>query len=201
MTRRRPRFLRPDEEELWGRIARTARPLAPERQSTLQKTADAKSAPAPKPAKPPQRLEAFEIGSRTSTSMPGYRLDADPSRPLSKTPLRMDRGAFLKMKRGKLVPDARIDLHGMTADAALSALTGFLFRAHSGGKRLALVITGKGRIMEDDDPVPARTGVLRQSVPNWLSRPPLSSIVLQIVEAHQKHGGSGAFYVYLRRSG
>lgn len=111
----------------------------------------------------------------------------------------MDRATYQRMKRGKTRPEARIDLHGMTADAALSALSGFLFRAHASGKRLVLVITGKGRTALDDGPIPMRAGVLRQSLPDWVSRPPLSAIVMQATEAHQRHGGSGAFYLYLRR--
>jgi DNA-nicking Smr family endonuclease len=36
-------------------------------------------------------------------------------------------------------------------------------------------------------------------VPGWLHLPPLGPAVLQVTEAHQRHGGSGAYYVYLRR--
>jgi DNA-nicking Smr family endonuclease len=42
-------------------------------------------------------------------------------------------------------------------------------------------------------------GVLRHQVPLWLRQPPLGQAVLQVSEAHLKHGGSGAYYVYLRR--
>jgi DNA-nicking Smr family endonuclease len=41
---------------------------------------------------------------------------------------------------------------------------------------------------------------LRHQLPHWLSLPPLRAIVLQVSEAHLKHGGSGAFYVYLRKA-
>ena len=111
----------------------------------------------------------------------------------------MDSSAFRKLKKGKLRPEVKVDLHGMTADAAHAALTGFLFRAHSSGKRLILVITGKGRPGTDDGPIPSRPGVLRRNLPEWLSRPPLNSVVQEWTEAHLRHGGSGAFYVYLRR--
>jgi DNA-nicking Smr family endonuclease len=43
--------------------------------------------------------------------------------------------------------------------------------------------------------------VLRHQVPVWLQQPPLGAMVLQVAEAHLKHGGSGAYYVYLRRGG
>ncbi len=103
------------------------------------------------------------------------------------------------MRRGKLVPEAKIDLHGMTQAEALPELIGFVMQAAQRNLRLVLVITGKGRGRDDDGPIPERVGVLRQNVPDWLRRPPLGSIVQGVVPAHQRHGGGGALYVYLRR--
>ena len=117
-----------------------------------------------------------------------------------KSPVRMDQKAFGRMKRGKLAPEGRIDLHGMTLERAHPVLTRFILTAHASGKRLVLVITGKGKKRDDGGPIPVRHGVLRHQVPQWLSMPPLSSAVLQISEAHISHGGGGAYYVYLRRN-
>ncbi|WP_241239926.1 Smr/MutS family protein [Silicimonas algicola] len=88
----------------------------------------------------------------------------------------------------------------MTAAAAEVALRSFLLRATSEGRRLVLVITGKGRPAPEHDPVPRQTGVLKRAVPEWLTRPPLSHLVLDWTEAHRRHGGSGALYVYLARA-
>ena len=63
----------------------------------------------------------------------------------------------------------------------------------------ALVITGKGKIQKDTGPIPRQVGILRHQVPQWLRMPPLRDKVLQVSEAHGKHGGSGAYYVYLRK--
>ncbi len=110
----------------------------------------------------------------------------------------MDRRRFDNLRRGRLEPEARIDLHGMTTGRAHAALTGFILRAHAEDLRLVLVITGKGRA--DDTPLSHRRhGILRHSVPHWLAGPPLNARVLQVAGAHQRHGGAGAFYVYLRR--
>ncbi len=90
-------------------------------------------------------------------------------------------------------------LVGMTLAQAHPALVSFLLDARARGKRLVLVITGKGRAGEDwEAPMPARAGRLRHDVPRWLSLPPLSSAVLQVAPAHRRHGGEGALYVYLR---
>ncbi len=77
--------------------------------------------------------------------------------------------------------------------------SGFILAAHAEGVRLVLVITGKGRPGDADAHAPQRQGILRHSLPHWLAAPPLVGRVLQIVPAHQRHGGGGAYYVYLRR--
>ena len=127
--------------------------------------------------------------------------DLMPSLPdqIRKSPVQMDNKAFTKLKRGKLSPEGRIDLHGMTLDRAHPALTRFILGAHKNGKRLVLVITGKGKMRDEGGPIPVRHGVLRHQVPQWLSMPPLASAVLQVSQAHISHGGGGAYYVYLRR--
>ena len=106
-----------------------------------------------------------------------------------------------RLKAGKSKPEAKIDLHGMTTERAHGVLTGFIMRSHARGFRNVLVITGKGRADRGDDPVPRPHGILRHEVPRWLSLPPLAPLVLQVVPAHQRHGGSGAYYVYLSRRG
>ena len=111
----------------------------------------------------------------------------------------MDKKTHDRLKRGKLVPEARIDFHGMTAAEALPELNRFILKANAAGLRLVLVITGKGRNSTGDGLAPVREGVLKRLVPRWLVSPPLSQLVLDISEAHPRHGGSGAYYVYLRR--
>ena len=88
----------------------------------------------------------------------------------------------------------------MTLDRAQGVLSQFIMSAHGSGKRLVLVITGKGKKRDEGGPIPVRHGVLRHQVPQWLSVPPLSMMVLQVSEAHASHGGGGAYYVYLRRN-
>ena len=102
-----------------------------------------------------------------------------------------------KLRRGKLAPEARIDLHGMTLAEAHVALTGFILMSRTLGRRLVLVITGKGRSRGGSAPM--QPGALRQQVPDWLRLPPLGEAVLQVAPAHRRHGGEGAYYVYLRR--
>lgn len=111
----------------------------------------------------------------------------------------MDAKSFARMSRGRLAPEARIDLHGMTLAEAHPELIRFILNAHSQGLRLVLVITGKGRSGVEGGLFPQRPGVLRRQVPDWLRAPPLAPVVLQVAEAHLRHGGEGALYVYLGR--
>lgn len=114
----------------------------------------------------------------------------------------MDKRRFQRLSRGKLDPEARIDLHGMTLAQAHGALNGFILRAHAAGLRLVLVITGKGRERPDDGlAVPDRPGALRHEMPHWLAAPPLRALVQDLQPAHRSHGGGGAWYLWLRRRG
>jgi DNA-nicking Smr family endonuclease len=96
--------------------------------------------------------------------------------------------------------DGRIDLHGMTQAVAKPMLAAFLRNLSANQGRCGLVITGKGRpdaIIDDYYAPPP--GVLRRSFPEWLNDPALSPLIAGWAPAHSKHGGSGAFYVLLKR--
>jgi DNA-nicking Smr family endonuclease len=113
--------------------------------------------------------------------------------PLSpaQAPAGLDRRSADRMKKGEMAIEGRLDLHGMTQDAAHAQLAAFVSRAWEAGKRCVLVITGKG----------GRTGpgVLRREVPRWLNQAPLRERIIGISQARQKDGGDGALYVLIRR--
>ena len=90
-----------------------------------------------------------------------------------------------------------MDLHGMTVAEAHPALTRFILASFATGRRLVLVITGKGRGSGGE--WNSSQGVLRRQVPEWLSGPPLGTVVQEVLPAHRSHGGAGALYVILRR--
>ncbi len=194
MTRRRPT---PDEMELWQRVVRKAERLHPPGRQPAQ----AVPLPGRKPKKPaPPPMEPFTLGQSAAPSSPtAHDLKPALRDHLARAPLSMNRKTFARMVRGKLKPDARIDLHGRRLDEAHTALVRFILTSQASGRRLVLVITGKGRSGRDEGPIPTPRGVLRHQVPQWLALPPLSQAVLQVTPAHASHGGEGAYYVYLRR--
>lgn len=188
MTKRRPRGLRPDEQDLWTRYTEgvVAAPEAlPRKDRAESKKPELKKEPIP----------TFRIGQRAKT-----KGNVAVTKALGPTdnPPKMDKKVFGRLKKGQLKPEARIDLHGMTVADAHAALDAFIFRAHANGLRLVLVITGKGD-RSDVGLMPVERGVLRRQVPEWLRLPPLSSAVMDVAVAHRRHGGEGAIYVYLRR--
>lgn len=190
------RKLRKDELELWKQIADRVTPISKREPNEFVQ-----------PTKPrPKEPEKVHFVPALPNKLPGGKTSIKNNlRPtiqqsLSQQPVSMDKKAFKRMQGGKLKPDARVDLHGMTTDRAHSVLTRFVMSSHASGKRLLLVITGKGKQRDDGGPIPVRFGVLRHQVPEWLRLAPLSSVVLQVTQAHISHGGGGAYYVYLRRS-
>jgi DNA-nicking Smr family endonuclease len=193
----RRRSLHPDEQALWQAVAKTARPMRPARAQIANEPPPPVMATAETKVPPPP-IPMFTLGERARTST-AHRTVTNLSEGQAQAPLQMDAKAFGKMTRGKLAPEARIDLHGMTLAEAHPELIAFILNAAAAGLRLVLVITGKGKPKPDYGPIPHRVGVLRHQVPQWLRLAPLGPVVLQVAEAHLRHGGSGAFYVYLRR--
>jgi DNA-nicking Smr family endonuclease len=200
MSRRR-RGLTPDEAALWERVAGSARPLHPDRPRPPAPAAAPALAAGGKPsaAPEPEPIPPFRIGEAAPGPGGRHALQPTLSERLAGEPMRMDRKAYGRLTRGKLKPEAKLDLHGMTLSEAYPALVRFLLSAQSRGLRLVLVVTGKGRDRDEGGPIPARRGLIRHQLPHWLAQPPLAPIVLQVAEAHARHGGGGAFYVYLRR--
>ncbi len=198
MSRRK---LTSDEIDLWHKVVKHAERLQPGRHSAHPDL----PLPKPKPKKVPHphaepQIDAFRIGSRARGKPAKHDLKGPVAKSLAAAPVHMDDKAYRRMKRGKLRPEGKLDLHGMRVDTAHPALTRFILSAQASGKRLVLVVTGKGKDRDEPGPIPTPLGVLRHRVPQWLSLPPLAQAVLQVTPAHISHGGEGAYYVYLRRS-
>ena len=208
------------DRRIWNAVARsiTRAPDAP-RAAPPHDPARVSAAPPPPgaeaPAQPPAHGRALSapdarpLGPALRTLRPegprasGWRVEHAPEVIDGLDPARgLDGRRADRVRRGKQAPEARIDLHGMTADKAHSALAGFIRRSHAQGLRFVLVITGKGgrrRGPEDADWVPEGKGVLRHAAPRWLKQPPLDRLVTGVYSAHIRHGGEGALYVQLSK--
>jgi len=158
---RRPNVISPEDEALFRHAVRDATPLAK------------------------RAVVATVAGTRRRSFVPPMRRDISFVETAAEAaPIRGHTEA--RLRRGRLEPEARIDLHGHSYDSAYRLLVAFLTRSISEGKRLVLVITGKG-------------GVLRNNLPLWLNGAELGGRIIGMREAHPKHGGGGAFYVALQK--
>lgn len=192
----RRRRVKPEELDLWNQVARTTERLEPPKREPILDVPTEKKHNK-KPNVDP--IPAFSLGAQTSREMRDV-LPALGER-LRSAPVQMDAKSYKGMQRGKLKPEGRIDLHGMTVAQAHPALIAFILKSQAAGKRLVLVITGKGGKREEIGAIaPQRMGALKRQVPLWLNMAPVAGAILQVSEAHIRHGGAGAYYVYLRRT-
>lgn len=191
------------DRALWDRVARTVARRAGRDASPPEPPAAAPRAPSPLSAPPPPAtapgLAPFRLGETAAPRPAPHALAPGVRAELLAAPLAMDKRTHRALSRGKLRPEGRIDLHGLTLAHAEPALRQFVIASHDAGRRLVLVITGKGGRGAEEWPIPVAPGALKRQVPHWLHRPPLAGLVQQVVPAHRRHGGDGAFYVYLRR--
>ncbi|MDD9877691.1 MAG: Smr/MutS family protein [Magnetovibrio sp.] len=105
----------------------------------------------------------------------------------------LDKRTELRLRRGQVKIESRVDLHGMTQMEAHEALIRFIEEAYLSSKKTLLVITGKGTRPD------GAIGVLRSAVPRWLNEPPMRQWVRAFDHAAPADGGEGALYVLLRR--
>lgn len=183
---RKTRTLAEDERALWRAATRSVAPL---RHAARLEMDGAVPALAPEPPHRPSKANNVAAQIKQKPQPPSV----PPLAPI-------DRRLRQRLSRGSEPIEARIDLHGMTQNAAHHALARFLHRAQASGARNVLVITGKGMSDPHSDPAATR-GVLRRQVPLWLRLPELRAIVMGFEPAHVSHGGEGALYVRLRRAG
>jgi DNA-nicking Smr family endonuclease len=112
------------------------------------------------------------------------------------TPLSFDRDVDRALSKGRRTPEAKLDLHGMTLAAAERAVTTFIADASMQNRRVVLIVTGKGLRLEGGRVFGGR---IRAEFAGWLDRPENRARIAGVRAAHPRHGGSGAFYVLLRR--
>ncbi len=92
--------------------------------------------------------------------------------------------------KGNVFIEKKLDLHGFNQVDAKNLLEDFINQSIENGKRLILIITGKGKEGE---------GVIKNNIISWLNNKSLRNKILAVNHASKKHGGSGAIYILLRK--
>lgn len=192
------RSLTPEDQRLWQHVAGQIKPLSgrdrlySQMADLLKEEAGEESA---RPAPPQKR--------RRGAAGPGHPVPPAAVPPAAVAPrpqpelthgsrAGVDRRRAERLSRGKLPIEATLDLHGLRQAEAHRRLERFLADSQVAGRRCVLIVTGKGVHKEEG-------GVLRANVPRWLNEAPNRARVLSFDYAQQKHGGTGALYVLLRR--
>ena len=96
-----------------------------------------------------------------------------------------------------------LDLHGKTLDEANRIIKNFIKQSYQDKIRKLTIITGKGLHSnnEKDPYVSKNLGILKYSIPEFLkNNSELMKIILEIKEADIKDGGTGAFYIFLKKN-
>ncbi len=181
VRQRRGKVLTAADIALWREVARSVKPLPGRAPMQPEAEPPAPAQPLKEPAPAPMPRSAPQAQSKPAPP---------PLAPL-------ERRLRTQLRRGQQSVEAVIDLHGMRQDEAHLALRSFLRREQGRGTKLVLIVTGKGAA--GDSLFGEERGVLRRMVPHWLRLPDLRPLVVGFEEAEQRHGGSGALYIRLRR--
>ena len=108
----------------------------------------------------------------------------------------------LKIKNKKPLKIKSIDLHGYTLEHANVTVENFIIRSYEEQIGKLIIVTGKGiHSQNEKDPYVSKDlSILKYSVPEFISKNlNLMNIINDIQDASIDDGGSGAFYIFLKR--
>ena len=107
----------------------------------------------------------------------------------------------LELKK-KVTKTQSLDLHGFTLDEANKEIDHLIRQSYKNGTSKLIIVTGKGLHSEHEkDPYVSKDlGILRYSVPEYIkNNNELMSMIYEIKTADIEDGGSGAFYIFLKK--
>ena len=108
-----------------------------------------------------------------------------------------------KSSKQKLFKVKSIDLHGYTLEEANKTIEIFIHRSFKEKINKLIVVTGKGLHSQNEkDPYVSKDlSILKYSVPEFIeNNKSLMSIINEIKDASIEDGGSGAFYIFLKKN-
>ena len=108
-----------------------------------------------------------------------------------------------KIKKNNFEKTRSIDLHGFTLEEANKKIQNFILKAFDKKVSKLIIVTGKGihSDVEKNPYVSKDLSILKYSVPEFISNNNLlMSKIREITDAKIEDGGSGAFYIYLKKS-
>tara|TARA_B100001057_G_scaffold384340_1_gene390780 strand:- start:1419 stop:1844 length:426 start_codon:yes stop_codon:yes gene_type:complete len=107
-----------------------------------------------------------------------------------------------KILNQKLFKTKSIDLHGCSLEQANEIIEDFIYASYKNKINKLIVVTGKGLHSQNEkDPyVSKELSILKYSVPEFIkNNKSLMNVIHEIKEANNEDGGSGAFYIFLKK--
>ena len=107
-----------------------------------------------------------------------------------------------KYIKKEIIKTQKYDLHGYSLEEANNKVESLINESYKKGVRKLVIITGKGLHSENEkNPyVSKNLGILKFSVPDYIKKnAELMGKILNISDAEMKDGGSGAFYIFLKK--
>jgi len=108
----------------------------------------------------------------------------------------------INVGKNKIEKKRTIDLHGFTLDEANKTIESFINKSFKDEVSKLIVVTGKGlHSKNESNPfVSKKLSILKYSIPEFIkSNDILMKKIIEIKDADIKDGGSGAFYIYLKK--
>ncbi len=102
----------------------------------------------------------------------------------------------------KIIKNKYIDLHGFTLSEANKTIEDFINNSYEEGVSKIVVVTGKGihSNVEKDPYISKDLSILKHSVPEFIyNNIELNEKIIEIKDAEIKDGGSGSFYIFLKK--
>ena len=109
----------------------------------------------------------------------------------------------LVYKKKKFIEIRSVDLHGFTLVEANQEVKKFINQSYKEGMNKLIIVTGKGLHSKNkSDPYVSKDlSILKYSVPEFIKKEEsLMKKIIEIKDANIKDGGSGAFYIYLKKN-
>ncbi len=108
----------------------------------------------------------------------------------------------LDIFKENIVKTKKFDFHGFSLDEANKTLEKIVRESYENSIRKLIVITGKGLHSENEkDPYKSKKlGILKYSMPEYIkNNKELMKFINEIKDADIEDGGSGAFYIFLKK--
>jgi DNA-nicking Smr family endonuclease len=108
-----------------------------------------------------------------------------------------------RYQKNKNLKVRSIDLHGYTLDEANKTVEDFINKAFSENINKLIIVTGKGLHSENEkDPYVSKDlSILKYSVPEFITNnSSLMNMINEITNAKIEDGGTGAFYIFLKKN-